>query len=67
MEGRSNHNQDHFGVQKSETKTNLPIPRLEALILTTYSPYIYNIFIYNYYIYSCKKILNKSARDLAEK
>ena len=30
---------------KCEIKTNLSIPRLEALTLTTYSPNIYNIFI----------------------
>ena len=29
---------------KCETKTNLSIPKLEALTLTTYSPNIYNIF-----------------------
>ena len=30
---------------KALTKTNISIPRLEALTLTIYSPNIYNIFI----------------------
>ena len=34
-----------FWCTKCETKTNLSIPKLEALTLTTYSPNIYNIFI----------------------
>ena len=34
-----------FWCAKCETKTNLSIPKLEALTLTTYSPNIYNIFI----------------------
>ena len=33
-----------FWLKKYETKTNLSIPRLEALTLTTYSSNIYNIF-----------------------
>ena len=33
-----------FWCAKCETKTNLSIPKLEALTLTTYSPNIYNIF-----------------------
>ena len=34
-----------FWCAKCETKTNLSIPKLEALTLTTYSLNIYNIFI----------------------
>ena len=51
MEGRSNHNQDHFGVQNVKLKNNnnnnnnLSILKLKALTLTTYSSNIYNNFI----------------------
>ena len=42
-----------FWCAKCEIKTNLTIPRLEALTLTKYSPNIYNIFISLYiYIYT---------------
>ena len=52
MEGMSNHNQYHFGVQNLKKKKKyiyiyiyIPIPRLNAPTLTTYSLNIYNIFI----------------------
>ena len=42
-----------FWCAKYETKTNLSIPKLEALTLTTYSPNIFIIYLShcNYYIY----------------
>ena len=37
--------EDNSKDNKALTKTNISIPRLEALTLTIYSPNIYNIFI----------------------